>query len=750
MRKAFEIRISGIVQGVGYRPFVYKTAASMNMSGFVANTGGEVLIHAEGIEEHLDSFIAYLRNNCPEGSRIQSFNVSQVEAKHFIDFKIIKSIQTENASIVIPPDISICEDCLKDISDQNSRFYNYSFTSCTKCGPRFSIISTIPYDRENTSMKNFEMCEDCKKEYENPENRRHHAQTICCSKCGPSFKLFDNNGIEQEEQPFEKTRMLVKQGFIIAVKGIGGFHLICDAKNIDSINKLRERKNRPAKPFAVMIKNINKVREYCCINEEEETILRGREKPIVLLEQKRPSSLSEFINPGLNRLGVMLPYSGIHEQLFDHELDAIVATSGNKSGLPLIINNNKAFEQLKDIADYFLIHNREILNRCDDSIISKNQFIRRARGYAPASIKCSTLSGSSILACGADLKNAFALFKGDTAHLSQYIGELDSLETYEAFKETVEKYKILFDIAPKIIACDMHPDYHTTKFAEKSGQKVVKVQHHYAHIASVIAEHGIKNEIIGVAFDGTGYGDDNTIWGGEFFVASLKDYIRFGHLRQVVLPGGDRAAKEPWRMAGVYLLDSFGPKYTNLRIPAVKELENRSWGTLVKTINSGINAVRTSSAGRLFDAISAILGICFVNTYEGQAAAELEAAADRMQRDFFEYEIPKGEKCVVDYRKTIISIVKEIEAGRSISEIAGKFHNTIAKSITEMCYNTKKETGLNTVALNGGVFQNQLLLEKTTKLLEDEGFKVYTNRIMPCNDGGILLGQIAVANQNIK
>ena len=745
MKIAYKIRISGIVQGVGYRPYIYKTAVDMNISGYVANTGGEVLIHAEGIEHELEAFTECLRKNHPEGSSVNSVDIILTEIKNFSDFRIVESIPNKQVSIAIPPDISICKKCINDISDSSSRYFSYPFTSCTKCGPRFSIISDIPFDRENTAMNEFEMCDDCNKEYENPEDRRHHAQTICCPKCGPSFKLLDNQGKEQDEESFKKARRLIKQGFILAVKGVGGYHLICDAKNNEAVRILRERKKREKKPFAVMFKNLDSLSKSCLMNENEKKIIQSREKPIVLLKQKDSSNLSELINPGLNRVGAMLPYSAIHYLLFDDEIDSIVATSGNITGQPLIIDDKKVLESLKSIADYFLVHNRKIINRCDDSVVLNGQFVRRARGYSPVSLKLSYSNNSEILACGADLKNTFTLIKGDTAYISQYIGDLSSIETYDAYKETIKQYKRLFKINTDIVVCDMHPDYLSTRYAKKSGAKIIKVQHHHAHIASVIAEHGIKEEVISVAFDGTGYGTDGTIWGGEFFKASLNGFERVAHIKEMLLPGGEFTAKEPWRMAAIYLNKSFGNEYKNLKIPCIEEIQKSNGEVLIKAVESGINSVISTSAGRLFDAISALLGICYMNTYEGQAAAELEAIADIKQTKLYDYEIQKGEMSVIDFAKTISSIVQEIKAGRPISEIAGAFHNTIAYSIAEMCRNIRKNTGLRIVALSGGVFQNQLLLRNTIKLLENDGFNVYINNIVPCNDGGISFGQAAIA-----
>jgi len=750
MSKALKIKITGIVQGIGFRPFVYRAAVNFNICGYVCNNGGEVFIHAQGKEWEIEGFLDYIKNNQPIGAIVYNFDVSSAVVENIEDFSIAQSTQNEESFPAIQSDIAICEECREDIQNNQSRYFSYPFTSCTKCGPRLTIIDDIPYDRDSTAMRGFHMCKKCEEEYINPDNRRYHAQTICCSECGPSFKLFDSNKIPQKGNVFVNARRLIKQGYILAVKGIGGFYLICDAKNNKAVSKLREKKKRIAKPLAIMVKDIRTAEEYCNISEDEKSFLLGRERPIVLLEQKKTSLLTPLLNPGLERVGIMLSYSGIHELLFDHEIDAIVATSGNIRGLPIITDNNEVFEQLKEIADYFLVHNREIVNRCDDSVIMNNQLVRRARGYAPVPLKLSCSNNSAILACGADLKNTFTLIKGDTAYISQHIGDLTTIETYDVYKKTIQQYKRLFKINPDIIVCDLHPDYLTTRYADKSGAKVIKVQHHYAHIASVIAEHGIKEEVIGVAFDGTGYGADGTIWGGEFFRASLNGFKRVGHIKEMPLPGGEFAAKEPWRMAAIYLIKSFGNEYKNLEIPCIKEIRKNNGELLIKTVESGINSVISTSAGRLFDAVSALLGICYFNTYEGQAAVELEAIADIKQGEFYDYEIEKEEVLVIDFTKTISSIVQELEAGREISEIAGAFHNTVAYSIAEMCSIIRKRSGLRSAALSGGVFQNRLLLQNTIKLLENDGFNVYINKIMPCNDGGISLGQAAVAIYSLQ
>ncbi len=594
------------------------------------------------------------------------------------------------------------------------------------------------------------MCKECEKEFSDSGNRRYHAQTICCPECGPKIKLVDKSGCEITGDPFENARAMLKQGFILAVKGIGGYHLVCDAASDNAVSKLRERKIRRYKPFAVMFKDLNEAAENCEITSAEEELLLSLQRPIVLLRQKTGSKISGEVNPGLNRLGVMLPYTGIHLLLFDSSVHAIVATSGNISGQPLITGDEDAFELLGQIADAFLVHNREILRPCDDSVVKpvsgEVQFLRRGRGYAPLPILFDDeYKEGQIFSVGADLKNTFCALKDGRAYISQHMGELNNLESLKVYRENIEKYRGVLDFAPDIVAHDMHPDYITTKFANEVKVPVIQVQHHHAHIASILAENKFDGKAIGVAFDGTGFGPDRTVWGGEFLIAALDDYIRAGHIRQVFMPGGEMAVREPWRMAGAYLQDTFDESFMDMDITCVKELSRLQWPVLWRSIQYGVNKITTSSAGRLFDAVSAILGVCYYNDYEGQASAELEAIADTEQTGTYEYEICEEQTLVADFRKTIKGIVSDVINGKEINNVSGIFHNTISRAIVDVCVKIREKNGINTVVLGGGVFQNQLLLEKALKYLSDSGFKVLINRIVPCNDGGISLGQAAIA-----
>ena len=753
MVKAIAIRIAGIVQGIGFRPFIYVAATKHKLYGFVKNKGGEVSIHIEGIETDINTFLDYITKNYPQGTYIYSKQIIEEQVKGFNSFKICESQENEGTECGFPADIGICDECRADILNQDSRYYGYPFTSCTKCGPRLTIINSFPYDRCNTTMETFKMCKKCEEEYTNPFDRRYHAQTICCINCGPRVRLIDNNAKELKGDPFKNAQRIIKEGKILAVKGIGGYHLVCNARHEDPILKLREKKNRISKPFALMFKELESIEAHCYVSREEKNLLVSPQKPIVLLNQKFESNLPSIINPELNVLGAMLPYSGIHFMLFENDIDAIIVTSGNISGMPLIIKDDDALKNLSEIAEAFLVHNREILCSCDDSVskvvqgVSQN--IRRSRGYTSIPVNIN-YNKHSILACGADLKNTFCILKGETAIVSQHMGDINKLETLQVYEENIKRYMEVLNFKPKIIACDIHPDYMTTRYAKRLEIPIVKIQHHHAHIAGVLAEHNCSEKVIGVAFDGTGYGPDGTIWGGEFLIASLNDYKRVGFFKQMLMPGGEMAASQPWRMAGAYLQDAFGEELFKLDIECIKELIKNNWVTLWKSTQLGINSILTSSAGRLFDAVSAILGICYYNYYEGKASIELESMADYDCLDAYKYEICEKNNITVDFRKTIRGLVDDIISKINRREIVGKFHNTIVLVVVDICERVRNIEGINTVALSGGVFQNGLLLEKTICNLTKSSFNVLRNSIIPCNDGGICMGQAAIASKRIN
>ncbi|MFA5779452.1 MAG: carbamoyltransferase HypF [Elusimicrobiota bacterium] len=754
--KRYKITVAGRVQGVGFRPTVYRYALSEKLVGFVSNTAEGVFIEVEGAEKNIKNFLRKLKLQPPQQSKITKIVVKKIPLKFEKKFIIKKSTARPDGktSLHISPDISICDDCLKELFDKNDRRYLYPFINCTNCGPRFTIIEDIPYDRKKTAMKKFKMCGNCQKEYENPSDRRFHAQPDACWDCGPDVKLIKNEKLKMKnfcvgKNAIQKTVKLLMSGKIIAVKGIGGFHICCDAANDEAVKKLRIRKNRPDKPFAVMMPDIETVKKYCYVSEEEKNILLSPERPIVLLRKRL--QISELIAPNNNYLGVMLPYTPLH-YLLVQKFDVLLMTSGNKQDEPICCDNAAAINELSGICDYFLVHNRDILNRCDDSIVQlqKNdiKILRRSRGYVPNPISLSSTLLPSILATGAELKNTFCLTRGNEAYPSQYIGDLKDARSYEFYKEAIEKMKNLLKVEPKIIAYDLHPDYFSTHYAKllatryraSAGVLAIPVQHHHAHIASVCAEHKINSKVIGLAFDGTGYGTDGNIWGGEFLIVDGKTggtFERKFHLKYVELPGGDRATNEIWRMGFSYLYSVSGDK-------AIKYYPNKKISIIKKMIDKNLNCPLTSSIGRLFDAVASIINLRQEITYEAQAAIELEQIADLQITDLYDYEIADDE---IDVRKMILGIVNDLKNKTLKSKISAKFHNTLAKIILDICKKLKKETKINKVALSGGVFQNSVLLEKAVKLLKNAGFEVFTNSQVPSNDGGISLGQSWIAQK---
>ena len=762
------ITVSGIVQGVGFRPFVYNLALSLALSGWVNNNSEGVYIDLEGSEEKINEFLYKLENTPPPLSRIEKIVTQHKPLKNYKGF-VIKESTSENKKItLISPDIALCEDCKNDILDINNRRYGYPFTNCTNCGPRFSIIKSIPYDRDKTTMIKFPMCKPCKDEYTNPLNRRFHAQPNACEVCGPSIFVADNIGrkinMENITVNYNKeslniinwTVQKLKEGKIFAIKGLTGFHLCCDAKNKDTVNLLRERKKRPHKPLAVMIKDIASVKKYCEVNKKEEALLNGIRKPIVLLKQNSHYNLPETIAPNQNTLGVMLPYTPLHQLIFNEDIEVLVMTSANYFGLPLEFENEKAVEHLTSIVDYFLMHNRDIHIPVDDSVAKvfneDELLIRRARGYAPDPIKYETVS--EILACGPNMKNTFAISKENFIFLSQHNGDLENLETIMHYKRNIEHFKNIFSFEPKFIAYDLHPNYNSTEYALKYDTVKIPVQHHHAHIASCMVENNIKNKAIGISFDGTGYGTDGKIWGSEFLVCDLLNFDRIAHLDYIKIPGGEISIKEPWRMAVSYIhkLYKNGIKIHNLSLnEVITKLYGQKAITIAKVIDLDINCPETSSMGRLFDAVSSIIGIRDKITYEGQASIELEASIKEPISKSYPYSIVKTENgYIIETYKIIESVLIDRLCGTEKHIISLKFHNSIINFTAEMCCIMRNCTSLNEVVLSGGVFQNSFILENLYSKLKELGFKVYYPKAFPTNDGGIALGQIAIANEKIK
>jgi len=757
--KLVKIGVSGVVQGVGFRPFIYRLAQAHNLKGWVRNTSGSVEIEVEGDEESLENFLIDLEAKAPPMARIEKVKTTFHPPNGHTGFQIQKSLSHEGKYQLVSPDIATCEDCKREIFSPTNRRFHYPFTNCTNCGPRFTIIEDIPYDRPKTTMSKFEMCPECQREYDNPVDRRFHAQPNACPKCGPGLELVNSNGNPIECNDIIKAAgELLKMGKILALKGLGGFQLACDATNEEVVNLLRGRKRRLSKPLAVMVATLEEIEKHCLVSPEERKLLQSPECPIVLLRWEHSSSnISPAIAPNLKYLGVMLPYTPLHHLLLREVGLPLVMTSGNLSEEPITKDNNEALIRLRGIADYFLLHNRDIFARCDDSVCivedGKPQALRRARGYAPYPIFLPFKS-RQILACGAELKNTFCLTKDEHAFLSQHIGDMENEETLEHFENTIELYERLFRIEPEIVAYDMHPEYLPTKYAlqgsSERGLSLIPVQHHHAHIVSCLVENEVDRPVIGVAFDGTGYGTDGTIWGGEFLLADWHSFQRVGHLEYVPLPGGVAAIKKPYRMALSYIHTLLGEGFSFEGLPISKrnpiELE-----IIRQQLKRRINCPLTSSAGRLFDAVSALVGVREEIDYEAQAVIELEMIApnevDEFKRDCYSFSIVEHQGMrVVKLGEMFSMIVQDVKNRVSVPIISLKFHNTMAQIITRMCKLIARESRITQVALSGGVFQNRLLLKLATAALQREDFKVLTHHLVPCNDGGISLGQAVIAN----
>jgi len=753
-----KIIIRGAVQGVGFRPFVYRIADEMNLKGWVINSSSGVFIEAEAVKTKLDEFVLRIQNEKPPRSFIQSFEFSFLDPIGFGKFEIRKSDDEGSRTVLILPDTATCDDCLNDISDPDNRRYQYPFTNCTNCGPRFTIIEKLPYDRINTSMKKFEMCEDCRKEYENPLDRRFHAQPNACPVCGPQLALWDSNGniISVKHDALLEAVHTVKSGKIIAVKGIGGFHLITDARNDNAVRELRKRKHREEKPLALMYPNIDSVYCDCEVSEFEKRLLLSPESPIVLLKRKSEIEVAESISPGNPYLGIMLPYSPLHHILMKEIAFPVVATSGNFSDEPICTDEQEALIRLNDIADLFLVHNRPIVRHVDDSIIrvilNREMVIRRARGYAPLPIQLNKKL-PNMLSVGAHLKNAISVSVDKNVFISQHIGDLETTEAYNAFENVINDLSGIYDIKPETVVCDKHPNYISTAYASRSGLNVDRIQHHYAHIASCMAENELEGTVLGVSWDGTGYGDNGTIWGGEFLLADERAFRRIAHLRTFRLPGGEKAIKEIHRTALGLLFEIYGEQVIgNKELIPIKNLPENELKILLQMLNGKLNSPVTSSMGRLFDGIASIAGISSYSHFEGQAAMQLEFAAESANTiNKYPFNIKEKNdttdvKFIIDWEPIVIGVIEDSKIQISKNIIASKFHNTLANVILD----TAKKVGEKRVVLSGGCFQNKYLIEKTIKLLEINEFQPYWHQRVPTNDGGISLGQIAAASNNIK
>lgn len=744
-----EILLTGIVQGVGFRPFVKRTALEHGIKGYVENREFGVKIIAQAPKKSIDKFLKDILNNAPAVSTILTHSMKYLEddVSDFETFEIAPSKKKGEISALIPPDIATCEKCAQEIIDKNDRHFSYPFTNCTNCGPRFSIIQSIPYDRKNTTMWKFIMCDDCNREYTTIADRRYHAQPNACPKCGPELRfieIVDESPVvtARREKAFDKTISLLQMGEIVAIKGIGGYHLVCNAMNKDVVEKLGILKYRPQKPFALMAKDIETIEEYCAVNKDEKNMLEGQQKPIVLLTKE--NEILEHVAQGVKDLGFMLPYTPLHYLLFKH-FSLLVFTSGNISEEALENNDDSAYQNLANITQYYLSYNREIYNRIDDSIVTfagdQKILIRKARGFVPKPINIARGIGKpQIFASGADMKGSFGLTKENIFIGSQYLGDLAFASNTKFYKESLEYFQSIFEMKPQIVMTDSHPNYFSTRlaqeFAENNELPIHFIQHHKAHIYSVMAENDLEN-VLGVSFDGTGYGDDGNIWGGEFFIINNTESERFAHLNYVPMISGERAAKEPWRMALIYLYKYY-PEIVD-SIITEKKFPQKDM-IILQLLNDSVR-LQTSSMGRFFDAVASLIDVCHFNSYEGEAPMKLEALADENFSEYYHFVFDK-QRSLIEVDLIIKGIVNDIQEQKSKKYISSKFHFTIAKMVFDLCKKMKNESGIDAVALSGGVFQNVVLVNMIKRVFAGSELKLFWNTKVPPNDAGIALGQV--------
>ncbi len=737
--QTYKIRVKGIVQGVGFRPFVFNLASKYSINGWVNNDEKGVNILLYSSKDNIENFLTELKENPPPLSKIDSIEIEELNSKNiYTKFEIKKSETSNNKSTIISPDMAVCQDCIDDINDESNFRADYALTNCTNCGPRYSIIKTVPYDRCNTSMAEFILCEACKKEYEDPTNRRYHAQPVACEKCGPQVKLYDKNNkeISSSLEAIKEVASLINNGKLVAIKGLGGFHLVCDGTNEEAVNSLRQRKNRPSKPFAVMFKSIEQIMKYTSLTKKEEELLNSKEKPIVLLKKQTKSSLSNSVAPNINRLGCFIAYTPLHHLLFRFLHNPIVATSANLKDEPIIRFKDEVLEKLGNVVDFVLDFNRDIVNACDDSVIQvvndEISKLRNARGYAPTSLKLEKKVSKKILALGANQKSTIALAFEDNLILSPHIGDLNSIESMEYFTRTIETFKNFYDFEPDIIVCDKHPNYESSKWAKNLDKELIFVQHHYAHILSTMAEYKLKEKVLGFAFDGTGYGDDGNIWGGEVFICNNKSYERAYHLKYFKLLGGEKAVKEPKRVALSLLFEKFSlEEILSLETSVIKQFSEQEIKMLHMVWTKGLNTPLTSSMGRVFDAVASLANLIHIQSFEGETGLTIEQNYDERIIDSFDFE-------VIEKEIDLSLMIKQILEEKDIKTICSKFINTLVEIIL---FISKKHKEL-PVVLSGGVFQNKTLLELVCKKLKNEKIKYFYSKEVPLNDGGISIGQI--------
>jgi hydrogenase maturation protein HypF len=732
---------------------VYRLASALELSGSVKNTTSGVVIEVQGDTDSIEDFLVRLHNETPPLAQIHHIALEELDCINEDVFRIAESHKGESVQTLISPDAAVCDDCVREMFDPQDRRFGYPFINCTNCGPRFTIVRSIPYDRAGTSMAKFRMCASCQEEYDDPYSRRFHAQPNACPECGPRLELWGRKAPAPSElDPIGAAVELLRSGQIGAIKGLGGFHLAADALNASAVDVLRERKRRVEKPFAVMVPDIATAEEFCEIDEEERRALLSFQRPIVLLRKKKQCAIPEQVAPRIHDLGIFLPYTPIHHLLFRRGgFKALVMTSGNACEEPIAIDNDEACERLRELADFFLVHDRDILLRCDDSVLrvanGQVQPIRRSRGFVPVPVLLHKET-PGILAVGGELKNTICLAEGRHAFLSQHIGDLENLAGYEFFSESSEHLRKILEIDPTIIAYDLHPGYLSTKWAlQQTSQVLVGVQHHHAHIASCMAEHHLEGAVIGLALDGTGYGTDGHIWGGEVLIADYDNFTRAAHIEYVAMPGGEAAIREPWRMAVSYLMRSLGPEFRGMKLPFLGELDLGKIAFVQRMIERHVNAPLTSSCGRLFDAVASIAGICHEVNYEGQAAIELEMAADDDPDEaLYPFELRStSDGFVIVTSAMFQALISDLLAFTPASVISTRFHNGLAAILTRSARFVRESTGLDRVCASGGTFNNKLLLRKLTALLEADGFEVFTQRQVPCGDGGLCLGQAMIA-----
>lgn len=738
------VRIEGVVQGVGFRPFVHSLAGRFGLSGHVGNDSYGVFAEVEGPEPATEEFLAAVRAEAPPLAVVDRLHAERLPVRDSVGFDIVASPDGGQPGTLVSADSATCDDCLAELADPADPRYRYPFINCTNCGPRFTIVRGVPYDRPLTTMSRFAMCADCATEYENPADRRFHAQPVCCPECGPELRL---DGVAEDALGSAVARLA--GGEILAIKGLGGYHLAVDAALDAAAGTLRARKHREDKPFAVLVPDLDWAARLCEVDGLAESMLSGRRKPIVLLPRRTGAPIAAAVAPGNRQLGIMLPYTPLHHLLAAELGRPIVLTSANVSDEPIVYRDDEARERLAGIADGFLTHDREIHIRTDDSIVrpfhGREQLQRRSRGYAPEPVPTALEFSRHVLACGAELKNTFCLAKQRHAFLSHHIGDLENYETLSSFTAGIRHFEELFDIHPDVVAHDLHPEYLSTKYAmEREDVELVGVQHHHAHIAACLADNGVAGPVLGVAFDGLGYGTDGTIWGGEFLRADLAGFSRLGHLETVPMPGGTAAIKQPWRMTAAYLRRLDVDTADLACLDVFRRNESR-WSEVCSLAEHGFNAPATSSAGRLFDAVAALLGVRDMINYEGQAAVELEQCTDPDERAGYPADVADGETFVLAGPDLLRGCVDDLLAGLPVPRIAGRFHNGLVAAIVHGCRLAERRTGLRTVALSGGVFQNLLLLDATVRALTQADFEVLTHARVPTNDGGVSLGQAVIA-----